>query len=292
MNRTASMRRMPWNTLSRVLDSQSFNRVLAYVLFIILTIVALYPMLWVVVNSFKSDIDLFQATWELPKTLRWQNYSRAWDFGIARYIVNSVIVTAISVVGTVSVSMMAAYSLARFQFPGRNVIFFFILGGLMLAPQVALIPLFRILVSLRIYNTYLALILPYIAFGIPFTTFLLRAYILGLPRELEEAALIDGAGQFGVFWNVVVPLSRPIIASAMLLEAMRVWNEFMFALTFIESNELKTLPVGIASFSAALRTEYTVTMAGLVIAAVPMIVVFLATQRQFIRGLSAGGVKG
>jgi raffinose/stachyose/melibiose transport system permease protein len=270
----------------------SINHVLAYTLLIALAVLAIYPMLWVVTNSFKTDVELFKATWQFPDELLWRNYERAWNFGIARYIVNSVIVTILSVTLTVSVSLMGAYALARFDFPLKNLLFFFILGGLMLSPQVAVIPLFRILVRLGIYNTYLAMVVPYVAFGIPFTTFLLRAYILSVPRELEEAALIDGAGHLGVFRFVIIPLSRPIIASAALLEAMRVWNEFMFALTFIESNDLKTLPVGVAAFTSALRTEYTVIMAGLVIAAVPMVIVFLVAQRQFIRGLTAGGIKG
>lgn len=276
----------------RLLGSTPSQRFIAYLLFAILSFVAVYPILWVVINSLKTDVDLFRATWELPKNPLWQNYSRAWEFGIARYILNSVLVTSVSVFLTVTISLMGAYSLARFEFRFKTFSFIFVLGGLMLSPQVALIPLFRILVALGIYNTYLAMILPYVAFGIPFTTFLLRAYILSLPRELEEAALIDGAGYVGVFRYVIVPLSRPIIASAALLEAMRVWNEFMFGLTFIESNHLKTLPVGIASFSSALRTEYTVIMSGLVIAAIPMIALFLVSQRQFIRGLTAGGIKG
>lgn len=279
-------------TQRRELDPLLLNRIFAYSLLVILTIIAIYPMMWIVINSLKTDVELFQVTWQMPKNPMWQNYTRAWDFGIARYILNSAIVTIASVTLTVTLSLMGAYALARFTFPLKNALFFFILGGLMLSPQVAVIPLFRILVTLGIYNTYFAMIIPYVAFGIPFTTFLLRSYILSIPRELEEAALIDGAGHIGVFRHVIVPLSRPIIASAALLEAMRVWNEFMFALTFIESNDLKTLPVGVASFSSALRTEYTVIMAGLVIAAIPMIIVFLVAQRQFIRGLTAGGIKG
>lgn len=212
--------------------------------------------------------------------------------GISRYLLNSILVTVITVILTVTLSTMAAYALARFRFRGQTLLLFFILGGLMLAPEVSLIPLFRVLVRMGIYNTYLALILPYTAFGIPFTTFLLRAYIIGLPRELEEAAQIDGAVPLGVFRHVVVPLSRPMIASSALLQAMHSWNEFMFALTFLESDKLRTLPIGIMSFVSTLRTEWTVVMAGLVISAIPMILLFLLTQRQFIRGLTTGGIKG
>jgi raffinose/stachyose/melibiose transport system permease protein len=285
-----------FNQYSSSFSTLNYGRLLTqfavYTLFITLTIIVLYPMLWIVTNSFKTDIDLFEKTWELPDTMLWGNYERAWDFGIGKYIVNSIIVTSVSVVGTVGISASAAYALSRFKFPFRNFWFFFILGGLMLAPQVTLIPLFRTLVSLGIYNTYLALIIPYIAFGIPFSTFLIRAYMMGLPRELEEAAYIDGAGPFGVFWYVIIPLSRPVLASVMVIQAMRSWNEFMFALTFIESDSLRTLPIGIMSFTSALRMEYTTVMAGLTIAALPMILVFLLAQRFFVRGLAAGAIKG
>lgn len=272
--------------------SHLFTQLIVLGLFLVLTVIAIYPMIWIVTNSLKSDIDLFEQTWAFPQEPRWENYERAWKFGIGRYIINSVIVTGASTVGTVAVSTMAAYALARYRFRGQTFLLFFILGGLMLAPQVTLIPLFRTLVKLGIYNTYLALILPYIAFGIPFSTFLIRAYVMGLPRELEEAAFIDGAGPWGVFLRVIVPLSRPVIASAMVIEAMRAWNEFMFALTFIESDKLRTLTIGISAFQSTLRAEYTVVMAGLAIAAIPMILVFLIAQGQLIRGLTAGSLKG
>jgi raffinose/stachyose/melibiose transport system permease protein len=277
---------------SQTESSGVLTRASIYVLFGLLTVVAVYPLLWLATNSLKTDFDLFESSWSLPQEWHWENYSRAWSYGIARYLINSVFVTFVSVVLTVAISVMAAYALARFRFRGQTLFLAFILGGLMLAPEVSLLPLFRILNTLGIYNTYLALILPYVAFGIPFITFLLRSYILALPRELEEAAFIDGAGPLGVLWNVIVPLSRPIIASAALIQAMRVWNEFMFALTFIGSEDLKTLPIGVMSFVSALQTEWTVVMAALVISAVPMIVLFLLTQRQYIQGLTAGALKG
>lgn len=272
--------------------ARQWSRFFAYLLFIILTIVALYPLIWVATNSFKTDLQLFEHSWSLPKEWHWENYVRAWKFGIAKYILNSVIVTVIAVLINIAISMMAAFALARYQFRGRNLLLYFILGGLMLAPEVSLIPLFRILTTLKIYDTYLAMILPNVAFGLPFTTFLIRSYMLGLPRDYEEAAVIDGASPLGVFWHVIVPLCRPILASAMLLDAMRVWNEFMFALTFIVSDNLKTMPLGLMSFAGALREQWTVVMAGIIISAIPMIVLYLLTQKQFIRGLAAGGIKG
>ncbi len=278
--------------IMRYRANRLFTQLIVLSLFLVLTVIAIYPMIWIVTNSLKSDIDLFEQTWAFPQKPRWENYERAWKFGIGRYIINSMIVTGASVVGTVAISTMAAYALARYRFRGQTFLLFFILGGLMLAPQVTLIPLFRTLVKLGIYNTYLALILPYIAFGIPFSTFLIRAYVMGLPRELEEAAFIDGAGPWNVFLRVIVPLSRPVIASAMVIEAMRAWNEFMFALTFIESDKLRTLTIGISAFQSTLRAEYTVVMAGLAIAAIPMILVFLIAQGQLIRGLTAGSLKG
>lgn len=268
------------------------NVLFTHLLFTVLCIIALYPLIWVATNSFKTDIQLFEHSWSLPKEWRWENYVRAWKFGIAKYILNSVFVTVCAVLINVSVSLMAAFALSRFHFKGRNFFLYFILGGLMLAPEVSLIPLFRILTSLKIYNTYLAMILPNVAFGIPFTTFLVRSYMLGLPRDYEEAAFIDGANALKVFWYVVIPLCRPIIASAMLLDAMRVWNEFMFALTFVINDNLKTLPLGLMSFAGALREQWTVVMAGIVISSIPMIALYLLTQKQFIRGLAAGGIKG
>ncbi len=271
---------------------EQIDRILVYALFILLAIVAIYPLVWVATNSFKTDVELYDNSWALPKEWHFENYTTAWKFGIAKYIVNSVIVTAVAVVLNIIASLMAAYALARFNFRGRSLLLYFILGGIMLAPEVSVIPLFRILVKIHLYDTYFAMILPNVAFGIPFTTFLVRSYMLGLPRDYEEAAVMDGASSFGVFWRIIIPLCRPIIASAMLLDAMRVWNEFMFALTFINKDSLKTVPIGLMAFSGALREQWTVVMAGLILSAIPMIILFLMTQRQFIRGLAAGGIKG
>lgn len=274
----------PWN-------AERIHDVLVFILFGLLSVVALYPILWLITNSFKTSAEMFDRTWSLPQVWHWDNYVKAWNFGIQHYLVNSLVVTSLSVLLVVMVGSMAAFALSRFDFRFRNPLFYLILGGMMLAPAVALFPLFRILNILHIYDTYWGLIIPYVAFGTPFTTFLIRAYMLGIPREVEEAAEIDGSSPLQTFLYVILPLSRPILASAALLQAMQVWNEFMFALTFIESEKTKTLTVGVMSFASALRTDWAVLMAGLVLSAIPIVFVFLVVQRQFIAGLTQGSVK-
>ena len=270
----------------------AIGRTVAYVFLVVLTVAILYPMLWAVLNGFKSNLEIFGNPWGLPSQLRWDNFITAWNLGVARYLMNSVIVTSASVVTTVLFSAMAAYALTRHRIPFANAITVLLLGGMMLAPTVALIPLFNLLRWMGIYNTYWALIILYTAFRIPFTVFLIRAYMITLSREMEDAAIVDGASRWQIFWLVIMPLSRPIIVSAALLQALFAWNEFIFALVFINDTNLKTLPVGLQQMQGRVLSDWPVLFAALVIASIPMIGLFLAGQRQFIRGLSEGFGKG
>ena len=158
----------------------------------------------------------------------------------------------------------------------------------MIAPTAALIPLFQLMQKFHLYDTYWALIVLYAAFKVPFTTFLIRSYMLGLPKEVEEASLIDGASRQQTFWVIVLPMCRPILVSAALLQSLFAWNEFPFALVFINNPDLKTVPVGLMDFQSTLLTNWPVLFAGLSIAALPMMLLFLIGQRQFIRGLTEG----
>ena len=211
---------------------------------------------------------------------------------MGRYFLNSLIVTGASVCLTLFVSACAAFALSRFEFRGQGLLLLFVLGGLMLSPQVSLIPLFKLLQRLKLYNTYWALIIPYVAYRIPFTTFLIRAYMLSLPREIEDSAYIDGCSAWTVFSRIIIPMSKPILVTAALFAAMSCWNEFMFALVFIESDRLKTIPIGLMGLKSSLRTEWTILMAGLTLSMLPMVALFLIFQKQFIRGITSGGVKG
>lgn len=252
----------------------------------------IYPLFWMVTASLKTNAEMFANTWALPQNPQWANWAQAWDLGVGRYVLNSIVVTAGSIAGVIAVSVLAAYALARFDFPFRATVFVAIIGGMMLAPQVALIPLFRLLRGLHLYNTYGALIVLDVAFRIPFTVFLMRAYMLGLPREVEESAYMDGASHWVVLWRIIVPLSKPIVISAALLQALFSWNEFLFALTFIQDQSLKTLPVGLLDMQSRVLTNWPVLLAGLSIAALPMIALFIAMQRRFVRGLADGWGKG
>jgi raffinose/stachyose/melibiose transport system permease protein len=266
----------------------AITRVIAWLILVVLVVAIVYPLVWAILNGFKSNLELFGNPWGLPSQLRWENYQRAWDLGVVRYLFNSVLVTGVSVVTVVLFSSMAAYALTRYRIPFAGAITVFLLGGLMLAPAVALIPLFRLLQTLGIFNTYWALIVLYTAFRIPFTVFLIRAYMLTLSREMEAAAIVDGASNWQVFWLVVMPLSRPIIVSAALLQALFAWNEFAFALVFINDTDLKTLPVGLLQMQGRVLSDWPVLFAALVLSSIPIIVLFLLSQRHFIRGLSEG----
>jgi len=268
--------------------ASAIGRTVAYILLIVLAVAIIYPMAWAILNGFKSNLELFGDPWGLPTTWRWENFLKAWNLGVVRYLANSVIVTGASVVTTVLFSAMAAYALTRQRIPFAGPITVLLLGGMMLAPTVALIPLFRLLQALGIFDTYWGLIILYTAFRIPFTVFLIRAYMITLSREMEDAAIVDGASRWQIFWLIVMPLSRPIIVSAALLQALFAWNEFVFALVFINSTDLKTLPVGLLAMQGRVLSDWPVLFAALTIASIPMIVLFLAGQRQFIRGLSEG----
>lgn len=161
-----------------------------------------------------------------------------------------------------------------------------------LSEQVALVPLYKILKTLGIYDTYFAVILPYIAFRIPFTVFLMRSYFLSIPVELEEAAIVDGYNSFQIFTKIIVPISKPIFASCAIVNLNFVWNEFLFANVFLNNKAIQTIPIGLMTFKGDLKVDYTTTLAGLIIASLPLIILFFCMSKQFVRGLTAGAVKG
>ena len=267
-------------------------KILLYLFFIFLALILLLPMAWMIVNSLKTNRELFQNSLALPAVPQFGNWVKAWQSGLYQYFGNSLIVSLSSLVGILVLSSLLAYGITRFQTKGGNLVFLIVLGGMALSEQVALVPLYKILKAIHIYNTYLAVILPYIAFRIPFTVFLMRSYFLSIPRELEEAAIVDGYNSFQIFTKIIVPISKPVFSACGIVSLNHVWNEFLFANVFLESKKLMTIPIGLMTFKGDLRADYTGMLSGIILASLPLIILFMFMSKQFIRGLTAGAVKG
>lgn len=262
-------------------------------LFLLLYFVAIaYPLFWMVVNSFKNTVQIFNDSWGLPKEWLFSNYTTAWEQGVSSYFVNSLIITAGTCLLTVLISALCAYGLTRFQVKGGKFLLLFVSAGLMFSPQSSLIPLYELVQNMGLFDTYWALILTFTAYRIPLTVLLIRSFFLSIPKELEESAFLDGATSLDVFGRIFLPMSKPILFTGIILTAYYAWNEFLFSILFIQTEELKPITSGLLVFKDALNTNWGVLMAGLVISALPLIIIFIFMQKYFVRGLADGSVKG
>lgn len=285
-------RTVKWPFKRRARNRWSIGMVIALALLIMYFVLILYPLIWMVLSSLKTEREFFRNLWGLPAVFQWQNYIKAWNMGISGYFLNSVLVTVCTIILCITVAVLASYALVRYRFMGDTLIFLMCMGGMMLSPQVTLIPLYKIIQQLHIHDTYFAMILPYAAYRMPITVLLIRSYFLGIPKELEEAATIDGCSSFSALWHIYLPISRPIMMTCAILIAYYAWNEFLFSIIFIDSRALKTIPSGLMVFRDALSTDYALLFAGLTISALPMVILFILMQKQFIRGMTAGAIKG
>ncbi|WP_245463031.1 MULTISPECIES: carbohydrate ABC transporter permease [Mesorhizobium] len=263
-------------------------RTFLYSFLVCLGVVVIYPLIWMALSGFKDNAQIFGDPFALPAHWSWNNYVQAWNQGVRGYVTVSVLVTVASALCTVLISAWTAFGLTRTRMPAKPLVIAIVLGGLMLSPTVAIIPLVKMLQALGLYNTYWALIILYTAFRVPFTTFLIRAYMLDLPGDIDEAATMDGASEGQIFWRITLPLCRPIIISCVILHVLFAWNEYLFAMIFTSGSDVQTLPVGLTSIMATHGTNYAVVFAAMTISALPIVIVFFAAQRYFIRGLSEG----
>ncbi len=250
--------------------------------------IVLYPLLWMALGGFKTNSQIFNAPFAMPDRWSFDAYVSAWNQGVQNFVVSSLIVAGLSTITTVMISAWTAYGLTRTKMPAKPMIAAIVLGGMMLSPTVALVPLVRMMQSLGLYDTRWALIILYTAFRVPFTTFLIRAYMLDLPRDLDEAAMIDGASDGQIFRKIILPLCKPIIVSCVILHILFAWNEYLFAMIFTNSLDVQTLPVGLTSLMAKHGTDYAQVFAAMTISALPILIIFFLTQRYFIRGLTEG----
>lgn len=255
-------------------------------------VAVLFPLLWMFGGGFKTDALLFSNPWALPVSADFSNFVNVWNKCIATNVFNSVFYTVIGTFFTVILSGFAAYAVVRFQFKYKYFVFLFILSGMMLAPQSSLIPIYKILTSLSLYNTRLGLLIPYISYRIPFSFFLIWSFMVALPVEIDEAACIDGSSILRTFFKIIIPMSKPVIATTAIMAARFIWNDFAFALVFSESDSLRTIPLGLFALRSANNTQWTMLLAGLSIASLPMVIAYICLQKYFVNGLNSGAVKG
>lgn len=270
----------------------NMTKIIVNILLMAMVIGVAYPLIWTLLNSLKGNKEFYINNFGFPQNPMWSNYVKAWERGIGTYYLNSFFVTTVTVVVSTFIAALAAYGLSRFDFKWKKVMFYSIVGGLLISQQVATLSLYEMLKAMKIYDTYLAMILPYIAFRIPFSVFFMYPYFRSFPKEIEEAAILDGCSHFGIFMRVVLPISKPIIASCGIMAAMFSWNEFIFALIFVESESLYTIPIGLMAFRDALSTDWGPLLAGIILATMPIIIFFIFLQKYFIAGMTEGSSKG
>lgn len=254
----------------------------------VIVTVMCFPAIWMVYSAFKSNREIFRSPFGLPAEWRFENFTKAWiEGGLGALFLNTIIVTGLGVAMSVFFASMAAYAFTRLDFPGRRVLSRLFLVGLLLPPPAVAIALFTQLSALGLINTLWALILTNGAWTIALTTYLLGGYFRSLKREMEEAALLEGANRFQIFWHVVMPLVKPAMITVAILNAINIWNELLFALLFISDDAKRTLPAGIVRFSGYHSTDYSLIFAALTITTIPIMIFYFICQRHVMRGLTA-----
>jgi raffinose/stachyose/melibiose transport system permease protein len=264
-----------------------------YAVLITVAVLCLIPFVWVWSSALKPPAEIIKAPLALPQHPTLDNIVEAWVQGrLGKYFLNSVIVAVPIVFFTIALSSLAAYAFARATFPGRNVLFYIFLIGLILPFQSIMIPLYYLLRDLQLLGTYWAMIIPSTALGLPFGIFIMRAFFQGLPNELSDAARVDGCNEFDVFWRVILPLAKPGMITLGIFSFLGAWNSFLLPLIYMQREELRPLVIGLMFFQSRYTTSYALTMAGATIVSLPVIIVYIIFQRQFIQGLTAGALKG
>jgi raffinose/stachyose/melibiose transport system permease protein len=254
---------------------------------------AVYPLVWILLTSLKYTPELYADPFGLPLSWKWSNYQEAWVFAkMGTYFLNSLAVTIGSTVLVLGLSSTTAFVLARFDFRLKNLVWAYILFGFLIPHSLMLIPLAIFTRTLGIYNSLAGLALVYAAVGLPWNVFFLRAFMETIPNELEEAAVMDGAGMWTVFWNIILPLSSPALATMATFHVLSSWSEYILALVLTGDTASRTLPVGVSLLDGHFTSNEPGVAAGMVITIVPAVIAYAFLQRYLIKGLTAGAVKG
>ncbi|WP_219415103.1 carbohydrate ABC transporter permease [Pseudonocardia nigra] len=268
--------------------------VFSHGILVVWAVLVAVPLVWAVLTAFKSDREIFTSPWSLPTEWHFDNFVRAWTTAnIGQYFLNSAIVVCSSVVLVMLLGAMAAYVLARYEFPGRNVIYYAFVTGMTFPIFLALVPLFFVVQNVGMLGTYHGLILVYTAHALPFTVFFLTGFFRTLPAALAEAALLDGCSHAGAFFRVMLPLARPGLISVGIFNFLGLWNQYLLPLVLMPDSERYVLSQGLAVLAAnqGYRSDWSALFAGLVIALLPVLAVYIAFQRRIQEGLSVGALK-
>jgi raffinose/stachyose/melibiose transport system permease protein len=267
--------------------------VILWLILIVVAVIWIAPFVFIVFTSLKANSMVTgSSAFAPPTSLEWGNYVSAWARGrFSTTVFNSAVITIIKVPLGLFISAMAAYALSRIRLPAGRAVFLLILFGTMLPFQVMLAPLFTLVNSFGLINTKVGIILPYLAFGVPYQVFILHGFFSEIPKELSEAALVDGASHFTVFRRIFLPLSLPVLAALLILDFVATWNEFAMALVILQDNSTWTLPLGLMSFQSQFQSDYGQLNAAIVMTVLPATIVYLIFQRYFVSGLTSGAVK-
>ncbi len=257
-----------------------------------ISVTTVYPFLFVIMTALKDRKEYLFNRYSLPNSPTLTQFYNAWEHAkVGQHLGNSIIVVVSAVVLSWVVCSMAGYALSHLRFPGRRAAFFAILGSMMIAPQIIIIPLYTMLIDLRLLNQYPGLILVYVTFSVPFGTYLLTSYFRGVPAELVEAAQIDGANHLQILWRVMVPIAMPALVTLGIFNFLWMWNELLFALLILQNDEVRTLMVGVANLRGQYTTNIPLLSAGLFLAATPVLLVFMVFQTKLSKGMTMGAVK-
>ncbi len=278
---------------------QLLNRCVTYLIILVLCVLFGFPLFWTVMSSLKTIPEMFSFPPILvPSIPQWTNYWTVLniDYPVGQWFVNSVMIVILTTLGTLITASLVAYSLARFEYRGRDVLFMITLSTMMLPAQVTLIPQFVLFYRLGWINTHLPLWVPHWLGGGAFAIFLMRQFFLTLPRDLDEAALIDGAGYFRIFWSILMPLCKPVLATLAIITIIASWSDFLGPLIYLNTPEKFTVSVGLQFFNAVPEVGgepmQHLLMAACVMSMVPIILMFFFGQRFFVQGIVMSGIKG
>lgn len=267
--------------------------VLIHIFLLTVALSCLFPLIWMVSSSLKTQETIFRDMSIIPREFHFENYYFAWkEGGFGRYFLNSIFYTVSVVMGIVLVSSLAAYAFSRFQFPGKNILFVLFLAAMMIPIPGSFVPLYVLLNKLHLRNTALGYILCMINVGLSTSIFLLKTFFDKMPKELEDAARIDGCSKLGIWWHVALPLSKPVLAVVVVFNTLNVWNEYFLALLIFDDKRLMPLQLALMTFQGEFITRYHLLMAGMTITVLPILVVYILMQKYIVKGVTQGAIVG